>query len=164
VTPRGLVGGYLQVTTHKTNMDRAIALMMKAARTSETLVNSYQTTRCYNPEDSNLHTHRRENLKSYIFLQFLSADRSSRLYLFPTRLYAMSVLIVYNASWNISSFGGFKNSEFHHCRKKSVVSMIKKFPRCSISLIGNSQHDAPFPYPLCGVLLIKTQFLYFSVK
>jgi hypothetical protein len=31
----------------------------------ETLVNFYQTTRCYNPEDSNLHTHRRENLKSY---------------------------------------------------------------------------------------------------
>jgi hypothetical protein len=26
----------------------------------------YQTTRCYNPEDSNLHTHRRENLKSYM--------------------------------------------------------------------------------------------------
>jgi hypothetical protein len=39
--------------------------MMEAARTSETLVNFYQTTRCYNPEDSNLHTHRRENLKSY---------------------------------------------------------------------------------------------------
>jgi hypothetical protein len=34
----------------------AIALMMEAARTSETLVNFYQTTRCYNPEDSNLHT------------------------------------------------------------------------------------------------------------
>jgi hypothetical protein len=29
-----------------------IALVMKAARTSETLVNFYQTTRCYNPEDS----------------------------------------------------------------------------------------------------------------
>jgi hypothetical protein len=39
--------------------------MMEAARTSETLVNFYQTTRRYNPEDSNLHTHRRENLKSY---------------------------------------------------------------------------------------------------
>jgi hypothetical protein len=34
---------------------RAIALMMEAARTSETLVNFYQTTRRYNPEDSHLH-------------------------------------------------------------------------------------------------------------
>jgi hypothetical protein len=42
-----------------------IALMMGAARTSETLVNVYQTTRHYNPEDSHLRTHRRENLKSY---------------------------------------------------------------------------------------------------
>jgi hypothetical protein len=32
----------------------AIALMMEAARTSETLVNFYQTTRHYNPENSNL--------------------------------------------------------------------------------------------------------------
>jgi hypothetical protein len=43
-----------------------IALMMEAARTSETLVNCYQTTRRYNPEDSHLHTHRRDNLKSYL--------------------------------------------------------------------------------------------------
>jgi hypothetical protein len=40
--------------------------MMEVARTSETLVNFYQTTRRYNPEDSHLRTHRRENLKSYI--------------------------------------------------------------------------------------------------
>jgi hypothetical protein len=32
--------------------------------TSETSVNVYQTTRRYNPEDSHLHTRRRENLKS----------------------------------------------------------------------------------------------------
>jgi hypothetical protein len=44
---------------------RAIALMMEAARTSETLVNFYQTTRRYNAEDSHLRTHRRENIKSY---------------------------------------------------------------------------------------------------
>jgi hypothetical protein len=31
-----------------------IALMMETARTSETLVNIYQTTRHYNPEDSHL--------------------------------------------------------------------------------------------------------------
>jgi hypothetical protein len=42
-----------------------VALMMEAARNSETLVKFYQTTRHYNPEDSHLRTHRRENLKSY---------------------------------------------------------------------------------------------------
>jgi hypothetical protein len=43
-----------------------IALMMEAARTSETLVNFYQNTWCYKPKDSHSHTHRRENLKSYL--------------------------------------------------------------------------------------------------
>jgi hypothetical protein len=43
-----------------------IALMMEAARSSETLVNFYQTTRRYNPEDRHLRTNRRENLKSYL--------------------------------------------------------------------------------------------------
>jgi hypothetical protein len=48
-----------------------IALKMEAARTSEMLANFYQTTRRYNPEDSHLRTHRRENLKSYLlFLLF----------------------------------------------------------------------------------------------
>jgi hypothetical protein len=39
---------------------------MEAARSSETLVNFYQTTWRYNPEDNHLRTHRRENLKSYL--------------------------------------------------------------------------------------------------
>jgi hypothetical protein len=52
--------------------------MMEAARTSETLVNFYQTTRCYNPEDSNLHTHRRENLKSYLTTERLDEGITMR--------------------------------------------------------------------------------------
>jgi hypothetical protein len=39
--------------------------MIEAASASETLVNLYQTTWLFNPEDSHLHTLRRENLKSY---------------------------------------------------------------------------------------------------
>jgi hypothetical protein len=42
-----------------------IAVMKKAASTSETSVNFYQTTRRNNPEDSHLHSRRRKNLKSH---------------------------------------------------------------------------------------------------
>jgi hypothetical protein len=52
--------------------------MMEAAKTSETLVNFYQTTRRYNPEDSHLRTHRRENLKSYLVLNELIVARFVR--------------------------------------------------------------------------------------
>jgi hypothetical protein len=41
------------------------AMMMEAANTSETSVNFYQTTRRYNPQDSHLHSHSCENLKSH---------------------------------------------------------------------------------------------------
>jgi hypothetical protein len=44
-----------------------IALMMEAARTSETSVDIQLRTRQYVPEDSELHTRRRENLKSHMF-------------------------------------------------------------------------------------------------
>jgi hypothetical protein len=43
-----------------------IALMMEAARTSETTVDIQLRTWQYIPEDSELHTRRRENLKSHI--------------------------------------------------------------------------------------------------
>jgi hypothetical protein len=47
--------------------------MMEAARTSETSVDIHLRTRQYLPEDSELHTRRRENLKSHkVFLIFLS--------------------------------------------------------------------------------------------
>jgi hypothetical protein len=42
-----------------------IALMMGGVSTSETSANFYQTTRRSIPEDSHLHTRRRENLKSH---------------------------------------------------------------------------------------------------
>jgi hypothetical protein len=49
-----------------------------------TLVNFYQTTRRYNPEDSHLRTHRRDNLKSYTatvsdIVYFLKIDAQSDL-------------------------------------------------------------------------------------
>jgi hypothetical protein len=59
------------------------ALKMEAASTSETLVNFYQTTLRNNPEDSHLHTRRRENLKSHLLgcwppFQFLYSCRVAR--------------------------------------------------------------------------------------
>jgi hypothetical protein len=51
-----------------------VALMMEAARTSESLVNFYQSTRRYNPEDSHLRTHSRENLKSYFVFAFIHGN------------------------------------------------------------------------------------------
>jgi hypothetical protein len=46
--------------------------MMEAASTFETPINFYQTTRRYNPEDSHLHTRRRENLRYYLTLFILT--------------------------------------------------------------------------------------------
>jgi hypothetical protein len=60
-------GRGVTLTTHPHLVPRLrMSRMMEAARTSETLVNFYQTTRRYNPEDSHLRTHRRENVKSYL--------------------------------------------------------------------------------------------------
>jgi hypothetical protein len=50
---------------------RATALVMETATTSETSGNFYRrNTRRKNPENTHLHTHRRENLKSH-FVSFI---------------------------------------------------------------------------------------------
>jgi hypothetical protein len=54
------------------------ALMMEATRTSETLVNFYQTTQRYSPEDSHLRTDRCENLKSYTLGDFSGSREAVR--------------------------------------------------------------------------------------
>jgi hypothetical protein len=50
-----------------------IASNKLSARTSETSVNFYQTTRRYNPGDGHLRTHRRKNLKSCLNFCFIFA-------------------------------------------------------------------------------------------
>jgi hypothetical protein len=40
-------------------------VIMEAVQTSEKLVNSYKSTRCYNPENSHIHSHRHGSLKSH---------------------------------------------------------------------------------------------------
>jgi hypothetical protein len=66
--------------------------MMEKARTSETLVNFYQTTRRYNPEDSQLDTHRCEYLKSYI-LDSYSGGIFSNLFLFGIPIFLTEDLL-----------------------------------------------------------------------
>jgi hypothetical protein len=62
-----------------TALQSLIAPMMEAARTSETLVNFFQATRLYNPEDSHRHTHRHENLKSYLCCMYYMLFEESKL-------------------------------------------------------------------------------------
>jgi hypothetical protein len=60
------------ITSYPFALGSLIALMMEAARTSETSVDIGLRTRQYIPEDSELHTRRRENLKSRIVIVLLS--------------------------------------------------------------------------------------------
>jgi hypothetical protein len=67
VAPCSVVEVYQRFTRSLLHPSSFIALMMEAARTFEMLVNFYQTTWCFNPEDSHLRSHRYENLKTYFF-------------------------------------------------------------------------------------------------
>jgi hypothetical protein len=57
------------VPKHHDAMERNIVLKMEAENSSETLLSSYDTRQSNIPEDSNLHTHEREKLRSQVFIK-----------------------------------------------------------------------------------------------
>jgi hypothetical protein len=67
------------------------ALTMEAANTSGTSVNFYQTTLRNIPEDTHLHTRRRENLKSHLYI-FFGRPR----YLRPSDLFSNASFVIQN--------------------------------------------------------------------
>jgi hypothetical protein len=79
---------------------RGLLIILEAARASETLVNVYQTTRRYNPEDSHLSTHRCENLKSCLpFCSFLAT------FIFTSPVPPLNFNIILNlTNWSLVSF------------------------------------------------------------
>jgi hypothetical protein len=58
-------------TNNDSGSELELESIMNAVQTSETSVNSYQSTRRYNTKDSHLHSHHREKLKSYLLLLFI---------------------------------------------------------------------------------------------
>jgi hypothetical protein len=65
IAPCSVVEVDLRLKVHTASIIRG---MMEAVRTSETSVCSNETTWRNIPKGSNLHTYRRENLKSHMFL------------------------------------------------------------------------------------------------
>jgi hypothetical protein len=66
VTPCSLTAVYRRFTHDCCLLQQGDDLMAEAASTRETSVIFYQTARRCNPEDSHLHTRRRENLRSQV--------------------------------------------------------------------------------------------------
>jgi hypothetical protein len=56
-----------------------IILMLEAVSFSETSVRIYQTTWCYIPEDSYLHSRHHENVKSQLWMYWITVDGNCNL-------------------------------------------------------------------------------------
>jgi hypothetical protein len=127
---------------------------MEAARASETLVNFYQATRRYNPEDSHLHTHRRENLKSYCVL-YNSAYQSHRLDNHFLQINSMEL----NPPWgsNISSAcQGIRHVSWN----PKVHYRVHKSPPHGLTLSHTNavSTSRPFPYIFFSHQILSSVF------
>jgi hypothetical protein len=97
--------------------------------TSETLVNSYQTTQRYNPEDSHLCTHRPENLKSNILYSLLkkwanltvqSALTHCSFYVFRCK----TAFLIPNVNRNAFLYSVINNCKFYEQNIKNVKMAV----------------------------------------
>jgi hypothetical protein len=71
-------------------MKMAIALMMEAVQTSETSVNSYQSTRRYNPEDS----------QSSSYYKMLTFARKKQIVSTSKRMYYVNQKHCWHGKWD----------------------------------------------------------------
>jgi len=56
-------------------IEKSMRLLMEAVSSFEMVTHSYQITRCHILKDSNLHSHRCENLKHYVIQLLYSTTR-----------------------------------------------------------------------------------------
>jgi hypothetical protein len=82
--------------------------MMEAATTSETSVNFFQTTRRNIPEDSHLHTRRRDNLVSYLVNN-----------IFTTAIACISTAVGYNVDCEALHTGS--GNSLQGCKAESLT-------------------------------------------
>jgi hypothetical protein len=101
----------------------------------ETSVNFYQTTRHNNPEDSHLHTHRRENLESH--------KETNESHLLSVRNFSSFYEGWNGVRWNWSHWAW--RSEIDRRLENLRSHLFKSFG--SSAVCGLSQSHTQFPYP-----------------
>jgi hypothetical protein len=124
---------------------------MEAVQTTVTSVNSYQSTRCYNPEDSHLHGHRSENLKSHreinnlgiiVYIFFVQTtdniQRKCAYYDFQKTLEAEG-----NIAWTASNVTCHGSTDVERCKYENLPT----FTRADMSgLLGIFIGAKVFPF------------------
>jgi hypothetical protein len=122
-------------------------LMMEAVQASETLVNLYQSTSCYNPEDGHLHTAvRTSNHTSLLCLgPFLhQCNEVIVLLLVILALLMLSGVIIAQLCFNLGLCSLLHNNDLRSCRMPAPeemyeTDMVKLIRHSSLTLL-QSQH------------------------